>query len=40
MAIAFSVFCDFFLQLKRKVCCEKVEKARQDRHLQFTGKWS
>jgi hypothetical protein len=37
MAIAFFIFCEFFLQLKRKVCCKKVEKARQARHLQENG---
>ena len=37
IAIAFFIFCEFFLQLKRIVCCEEVEKARQDRHLWENG---
>jgi hypothetical protein len=37
IAIAFFIFCDFFLQLKRRVCYDKVGQARQDMHLWGNG---
>jgi len=37
MAIAFFIFCDFFLQLKRKICREKVVKAWTERHSREKG---